>query len=147
MKIPDKWWTSPAESESGKTVIVTGLDNVDALRESGKYIYRLDVNWDYEPLPSGMPTDADARIMEQATDALIAAFRKSKAAVLTGIYTGDGRRDWIFYCLNLKVFSSVFNHALENLPKMPLAIEATEDPDWEEYTTMKESTYIDPDAE
>ncbi|MEE1023255.1 MAG: DUF695 domain-containing protein [Muribaculaceae bacterium] len=147
MKIPDKWWSAPAEGDNGKTVIVTGLDGVDALRGSGKYIYRLDVSWDYDPLPSGMPSDDDARLMEQATDSLIAAFKKNKAAVMTGIYTGDGRRDWIFYCLNLRVFSGVFNKALADLPQMPLKIEATEDPEWEEYLTMRENTYIDPDAE
>lgn len=147
MKIPDKWWTAPAEGETGKVVIVTGLDEVDELRASGKYKFRLDVSWDYEPLPSGMPSDSDAHLMEQATDALIAAFRKSKSAVLTGIYTGEGRRDWIFYCLNLKVFSYVFNEALASLPPLPLKIEATDDPEWEEYETMREMTYIDPDAE
>ena len=147
MKIPDKWWTAPAEGADGKTVIVTGLDGVDALRDSGKYRYRLDVSWDYQSDAAGMPCDADAELMGRATEALIAAFRKSKAAVLTGIYTGDGRRDWIFYCLNLKVFSSVFNRALEPLPPMPLTIDATEDPDWEEYANMRELTYIDPDAE
>ena len=142
MKFPDKWWTAPAESESGKTVIVTGRDSLDEVMASGKYIYRLDVSWDYDADPSGMPSDADSRLMEQATDALMKSFDKSKSAILTGIYTGDGRRDWIFYCLNLKVFSFVFNQALAPLPELPLRIDATEDPDWDEYTGMREQTYI-----
>lgn len=147
MKFPDKWWTSPAESESGKTIIITGRDDLEKVRISGKYIYRLDVSWDYEPEASGMPSDQDSRLMEQATDALRTAFDKSKSAILTGIYTGDGRRDWIFYCLNLKVFSYVFNEALADLPEMPLQISATEDPDWEEYLEMRADTYINPDGE
>lgn len=147
MKFPDKWWTSPAESEAGKTVIITGRDGLEKVQASGKYIYRLDVSWDYEPKASGMPSDADARIMEEATDALLKVFDKNTAAVMTGIYTGDGRRDWIFYCLNLKVFSSSFNNALADLPAMPLEISATEDPEWEEYSEMRANTYIDPDGE
>ncbi len=147
MKFPDKWWTSPAESEAGKTVIITGRDGLEKVQASGKYIYRLDVSWDYEPEASGMPSDADARIMEEATDALLKVFDKNTAAVMTGIYTGDGRRDWIFYCLNLKVFSSSFNNALADLPAMPLEISATEDPEWEEYSEMRTNTYIDPDGE
>jgi|InofroStandDraft_1065614.scaffolds.fasta_scaffold01473_18 hypothetical protein len=147
MKFPDKWWTSPAESEAGKTVIITGRDGLEKVQASGKYIYRLDVSWDYEPEASGMPSDADARIMEEATDALLKVFDKNTAAVMTGIYTGDGRRDWIFYCLNLKVFSSSFNNALADLPAMPLEISATEDPEWEEYSEMRANTYIDPDGE
>ena len=147
MKFPDKWWTSPAESDAGKTVIITGRDGLEKVQASGKYIYRLDVSWDYEPEASGMPSDADARIMEEATDALLKVFDKNTAAVMTGIYTGDGRRDWIFYCLNLKVFSSSFNNALADLPAMPLEISATEDPEWEEYSEMRANTYIDPDGE
>ncbi len=147
MKFPDKWWTSPAESEAGKTVIITGRDGLEKVQASGKYIYRLDGSWDYEPEASGMPSDADARIMEEATDALLKVFDKNTAAVMTGIYTGDGRRDWIFYCLNLKVFSSSFNNALADLPAMPLEISATEDPEWEEYSEMRANTYIDPDGE
>lgn len=147
MKFPDKWWTSPAESEAGKTVIITGRDGLEKVQASGKYIYRLDVSWDYEPEASGMPSDANARIMEEATDALLKVFDKNTAAVMTGIYTGDGRRDWIFYCLNLKVFSSSFNNALADLPAMPLEISATEDPEWEEYSEMRANTYIDPDGE
>lgn len=142
MKIPDRWWSAPVEGEHGATVIVTGRDGVEKAIEKGKYIYRVDVSWDYDPLPTGMPSDADAALMEQATDALKEALSKNDCAILTGIYTGDGRRDWIFYTLNLKAFSGVFNRALEGLPALPLKITASADPDWEEYRNMREMTYI-----
>lgn len=146
MKYTDKWWSYPAEGESGKTVIVTGRDRIDEYRESGKYIYRIDVTWRYDALPDGMPSDEDARIMEEVTDALLSAFKKDRVAVMTGIYTGDGSRDWVFYTKNLKVFSIVFNKALEELPTIPIQIDAEEDAQWEEYLNMRESTYV-PDEE
>ena len=142
----DVWWTYPAEGESGKTVLVTGRDRVEKERQSGKYQYRINVSWAYPALPDGMPEDGDAKLMELATDALLAAFKKDKVAILTGIYTGDGRRDWVFYCKNLKIFSIVFNKALEPLDEMPLEIEAEADPDWEEYEQMREMTYIPPEG-
>lgn len=138
----DKWWSFPAEGNGGKTVIVSGRDCIDKFRESGKYIYRIDVTWRYNALPSGMPEDADADTMEKATDALQTAFSKDKVAVMTGIYTGDGRRDWVFYTKNLRIFSLVFNKALEEVDAMPLEIEASEDPSWEEYTEMRDMTYV-----
>ena len=146
MKYTDKWWSYPAESESGKTIIVTGRDKIEEFRESGKYIYRIDVTWNYNPLLDGMPEEDDAKIMEEATDALLEAFKKDRVAVMTGIYTGDGRRDWVFYTKNLKIFSIVFNKALEPLPVIPIVIEAEEDAGWEEYTHMREETYV-PDEE
>lgn len=142
MKYTDKWWTYPAEADSGKTVIVTGRDLIDEYRDNGKYIYRVDVSWIYNALPDGMPEDDDAKLMEQATDALLDAFKKDRIAVMTGIYTGDGRRDWVFYTRNLRIFSFVFNKALEELPTIPIVIEAEEDADWTEYTSMREETYI-----
>ena len=142
MKNSEVWWTYPAVGENGKTVLVTGRDKLDDWRESGKYIFRIDVTWKYNALPDGMPEDEEAKIMEQATDALLNAFKKDKVAVMTGIYTGDGSRDWVFYTKNLKIFSTVFNRALEELPQMPLLIEAEEDKDWSEYLHMREETFI-----
>lgn len=146
MKYTDKWWSYPAESDSGKTIIVTGRDQVDEYRESGKYIYRITVSWDYHSLPNGMPEEDEAKLMEEVTDALNDAFKKDRVAIMTGIYTGDGRRDWVFYTKNLKIFSIVFNKALEELPTIPIVIDAEEDSGWEEYLHMREETYV-PDEE
>lgn len=138
----ERWWTTPTEAENGATVIVTGRDYLDDVISGGKYKYRVDVAWEYGSGPGGMPDDATAREMEQATEALQEAFRKDKVAYLTGIYTGDGRRDWIFYTKNLNIFNTVFNRALEQLDTMPLLIEAEEDSDWNEYKEMREISYI-----
>lgn len=132
--------------ESGRIIIVTGRDRIEDYKDSGKYVYRIDVCWEYNSLPDGMPEDDDATLMEEATDALIEAFKKDRVAVMTGIYTGDGKRDWVFYTKNLKIFSIVFNNALESLPTIPIVIDAEEDADWEEYTHMREETYV-PDEE
>lgn len=142
MKHTDKWWSYPAEAESGKTIIVTGRDSIDDFRNSGKYNYRIDVTWKYNALPDGMPEEDDASLMEEATDALLEGFKKDKVAVMTGIYTGDGSRDWVFYTKNLKIFSIVFNKALESLPTIPIVIDAEEDAGWEEYLHMREETYV-----
>lgn len=146
MRYTDKWWSYPAEAENGRTIIVTGRDDIDHIRQTGKFNYRIDVVWDYDPLPDGMPCEQDACLMEQATDALLEEFRKDRIAVMTGIYTGDGRREWIFYTSSLGIFQKVFNRALETVDPMPLAVDAEEDAGWEEYTEMRGQTYV-PDEE
>lgn len=141
----ERWWTYPAQAENGKTVMVTGRDGLGDVIASGKYIYRVTVSWDYYALPDGMPDAESAESLEKVTDALTEAFKKDKVAYMTGIYTGDGKRDWVFYTKNLKVFSFVFNKALSELPLLPLVIEAEEDKDWAEYSEMREATYIPKD--
>lgn len=138
----ERWWSAPTEAENGNTVIVTGRDYMDDIIAKGKFIYRVTVSWDYNALPSGMPEDGDAELMEKATDALLEEFKKDKVAYMTGIYTGDGRRDWVFYTQNLNIFGRVLNRALAPLEQMPLLIEAESDPDWEEYHEMREISYI-----
>lgn len=142
----EKWWSYPAEGEDGKTIIVTGRDNIDKWRKPGKFPVRVTVKWNYRALPDGMPCDSDAALMETATDALTAEFAKDKCAVMTGIYTGCGCRDWVFYTHSLGVFGKVFNRALADVPQLPLEFEAADDPDWEEYSEMREATYV-PDEE
>lgn len=140
-----EFWTYPAEAESGRTIIVTGRDNVDKEKNSGKYPYRVTVIWRYEAKTDGMPQDADAEMMEKVTDAFLAVTKKDNAAVLTGIYTGDCERDWVFYCRSLHIFRNILNRALEHLPLLPIEVEAADDPAWEEYSEMRESTYIPPE--
>ncbi|MDE6342401.1 MAG: DUF695 domain-containing protein, partial [Muribaculaceae bacterium] len=74
-----KFWTYPAESEDGQTIIVTGRDDIEKWMKPGKFPIRVTASWDYKPGPDGMPDDHDAALMEQATDALLDAFRKDKA--------------------------------------------------------------------
>lgn len=138
----DIFWTYPAEAENGNTLIITGRDGIESLINSGKYIYRVDVSLSYSALPDGMPAPDAAADLEKITDALLAETGKDPAAVITGIYTGDGRRDWIFYTRSLYIFRNIFNRALESLPAFLFEMAATEDPGWEEYRNMKDSTYI-----
>lgn len=138
----ERWWSAPTEGESGRTVIVTGRDYMDEVIARGKFPYRVTIGWEYNALPSGMPEDGDAEMMEKATDAMTAEFSKDKVAYMTGIYTGDGRRDWVFYTGNLNIFNKVLNRALAPLDTMPLLIVAEEDPEWNEYREMREISYI-----
>lgn len=139
------WWSYPAEAENGQTLIVTGRDNIEKWQKPGKFPVRVTVSWDYTPKPDGMPDDDDAALMEQATDAMLGEFGRDKSAVMTGIYTGAGRRDWVFYTHSLNIFSKVFNRAMAEVPPLPLSFEADEDPDWNEYREMRDATYVPPE--
>lgn len=139
------WWSYPAEAENGQTLIVTGRDNIEKWQKPGKFPVRVTVSWDYTPKPDGMPDDDDAALMEQATDAMLGEFGRDKSAVMTGIYTGAGRRDWVFYTHSLNIFSKVFNRAMSDVPPLPLSFEADEDPDWNEYREMRDATYVPPE--
>lgn len=140
MEKENDWWTAPAESENGSLIMVTGRRDVEKFRNNPKFSIRMDVQWRYADF--GMPDDATAELMEKVQDKLQACFAKDPVAVLTGIYTGDGLRNWIFYTLSTHIFCKKLNEELAEFPLLPLEITAENDFDWAEYDEMRELTEI-----
>lgn len=138
----DDWWTSPTEADNGSLIMVTGRRDIDKFRDNPKFSIRVEVTWKYDGESNGMPDTATSQLMEEVHDALAAVFDKDPVAVLTGIYTGDNRRDWVFYTLSTHIFQKKINDALAQFPMLPLEIYAENDPDWAEYAEMRELSEI-----
>lgn len=133
----DSWWTAPAESEDGHLIMVTGRRDVTRFRSNPRFSIRIEVTWKYDTSdPSGMPDTETSKLMEEAQEALQTTFRKDPVAVLTGIFTGDGRRDWVFYATSTHIFGRKFNESLAHLPLLPLEVYCENDPSWEAYDEM-----------
>lgn len=143
LKLTDEWWTCPAEAENGKLIMVTGRRDMDEVIESGKYNIRVEITWKYEEDKDGMPDVATSTLMEEVQDALQNDFMKDPIAVLTGIYTGNGERNWVFYTMNLRIFNRKFNEDLATFEQLPLEFYAEEDVEWAEYKEMREATEIE----
>ena len=145
IKIGNDWWTAPAESENGELIIVTGRNGVEPARETGKYINRIEVTWKYAE--AGMPSLEDSKLMEAVTESLNKVLNADPIAVMTGIFTGEGERNWVFYTRSMHLFSSKFNTALADLPLIPFTFYADADPDWEAYDEMKQSEILPGDED
>lgn len=143
LKLTDEWWTCPAEADNGKLIMVTGRRDMEQVIESGKYNYRVEITWRYEEDEKGMPDVATSSLMEEVQEALQKDFMKDPVAVLTGIYTGNGERNWVFYTMNLRIFDRKLNEDLASFEKLPLEIYAENDPEWNEYQEMKDATEIE----
>lgn len=133
------WWTAPTESESGSLILVTGRKDVEKFRSNPRFNIRVEVIWKYEGDAKGMPDKETSTLMEEVQDALQNEFHKDPVAVLTGIFTGDNQRDWIFYTLSTHIFGRKLNEALASFPLLPLTIYTENDPSWEEYDEMSEA--------
>ena len=136
----DIWWTAPAESEDGHLIMVTGRRDVSRFRSNPRFNIRIEVTWRYDDSDaSGMPDTATSQLMEQVQEALQNEFRKDPVAVLTGIYTGDGKRDWVFYSLSTHIFGRKLNEVLAPFPLLPITVYCENDPRWEEYDEMSQA--------
>jgi len=143
LKITDEWWSAPAESDSGELIIVTGRRDMDEVIACGKYKYRIEVTWRYAD--GGMPDLPTSQTMEQVTDALKDVFVKDPVAIMTGIYTGAGERNWVFYTISLGIFGKKFNEAMAEFDKIDLEFYVEEDPEWAEYAEMRQTEIPDED--
>ena len=142
LKLTDEWWTSPAEADNGALVMVTGRRDMEPVIATGKYNYRIEITWKYEAEQNGMPDVATSTLMEEVQDALQADFMKDPVAVLTGIYTGNGERNWVFYAMSVKIFERKLNEDLARFELLPLTLYLENDPEWSEYQEMREATEI-----
>lgn len=138
----EDWWTSPAESESGELIMVTGRRNMECVMNEGKFKYRAEIIWSYEGDKMGMPDIKTSTLMEEVQDALQKEFIKDPVAYLTGIYTGANERDWVFYTLSTNIFQKKINEALMQFDILPLKFKVVEDPLWDEYREMKETEIL-----
>ncbi|MDE6487980.1 MAG: DUF695 domain-containing protein, partial [Paramuribaculum sp.] len=135
----NEWWTSPQESESGRLILVTGRKDIDKFRKNPKFSIRVEISWKYDEQEDGMPGLTTSRMMEEVTGRLQAMFLKDPVAVMTGIFTGDGIREWVFYTLSTNIFGRKLNEALADLPLLPLEVSCENDSRWEAYDEMAEA--------
>lgn len=135
---PGEWWTIPGEAEdSDRAIFVTGRLDVDKFKSNPRFKIRINITVPYKGIPTGMPDAETAETLKDITDRFVSTFTKDPVAVLTGIYTGDDRRDWVFYTASIHIFQRKFNEALDDLPALPFDITAEDDPDWDEYAEMR----------
>ena len=137
INIPDEWWTAPAEGDNGELILVTGRRDMDKVIEMGVFNDRVEVTWSYEPAEKGMPDNTTSKLMEQVHDALCSEFKKDPVAVLTGVYTGAGERNWVFYTRSVNIFGKKFNEILAPFELLPIKLYVEKDPEWNEYREMR----------
>lgn len=134
------WWSAPAQSDNNdNTIIVTGRKDIDKFRSNTRFNIRVEITFPYTAKADGMPDDESARLIEEITDRFQSILHRDPIAVLTGIFTGDGRRDWIFYTLSTNIFQKKLNEALDPFPLLPIEIYCENDPDWQAYDEMCEA--------
>ena len=136
--ISNIWFSALSENEEGQMLWITGRDDIEAFKSSGKFKERAEVTWKYSPDSKGLPSNEEALRMEEVENVLRRAMEKDKLSILTGIYTGGGERVWVYYTRTTRVFGERLNAVLEPFDLLPISIYTEIDPDWEEYTGMYE---------
>ena len=132
----DAWQIGEAEVEDQPLLIrirpqLTEFDGRSAFPQ------KLMIRWDYgNDGQSGMP---DAELTEDMAfweDALVPAFEENSAGILAYVLTYHGVREWHIYFSDIDQMQAALNDALAGMYPMPLTMEATEDAEWSDYTSL-----------
>lgn len=132
MKLTDNWFSTMAIADNELPIFISGREDLDEFRLSGKFKERVEIYWKYDSNHNGMPSDAEGELMEQVIDSLRNAVEKDKLAILTGIYTGNNERTLVFYTRTSRVFGERLNDALTEFPQLPITLYVEIDPEWNE---------------
>ena len=128
--------TAPATDDNGNTIIVTAFTNVAKFRSKPKYSIRVEISLPYSADSLGFPDAKDAELLETITTNFEKLLKGKNTAGHPGSYTGAGERNWVCYTFNTDIFNRFLNHALAELPLLPLRIIAENDAEWAEYDEM-----------
>lgn len=132
MKLTDNWFSTMTIADNELPIFISGREDLDEFRLSGKFKERVEIYWKYDSNHNGMPSDAEGELMEQVIDSLRNAVEKDKLAILTGIYTGNNERTLVFYTRTSRVFGERLNDALAEFPQLPITLYVEIDPEWNE---------------
>lgn len=136
----DKLTTVPTIDDNGNTVIVTANLDVAKFRSKERNNIRVEVTLPYNAAGTlGFPDDETAELLEKIAESFETELKGKTTAILTGIYTGAGERNWVFYTFSTQTFNGFLNRALAPFPTLPLRIYAENDPAWAEYDEMLEA--------
>lgn len=138
MKLSNEWFTALSENENGQLVTVSGRDELTEFIQSGKFKERVEITWKYEADDKGMPVETVAEQIDEVQEVLKKAMEKDKLSILTGVYTGNGERIWVYYTRTVRVFGERLNEALAPFELLPISIYTELDPEWDEYSDMYE---------
>lgn len=93
------------------------------------------IDWTY---PGEMPDQAQMAIIRQFEDCIEVLDAPQGDSVQMHIITGNGKREWCYYCKNYADFIGRFNGLLKDKPRFPIEIEYEENTDWRYWKQIAE---------
>lgn len=122
--------------EDGKPLIFRSLHHIPSGIIESDYPNLVTISWYYEPEnESGMPDTETNNIQIELEEAL-EALDSPGVSLLMLVVTGNGRKEWHWYVLDVDAWINKLNELLADYPPFPIQIENHYQPDWALYHTF-----------
>ena len=132
-------WTLARSEEDGRPLVLRFLSQVPASVSRQDYPHLIHIHWGY-PVDDerGMPESDLHATMIEMEEALLPLEAEGLARNAL-IVTGNGRKEWFWYTRSVDEFIARLNDLLSGFSELPIALEASRDPEWSNLTGVLES--------
>lgn len=130
-------WTLAEGDHDGKPSLLRFRPELKRFLGDKRYPRRLTITWAYaDPDGDDLPDNETTDLMRDFEDRVVDAIERDSLGVLAFVYTFAGDREWHIYLADAKAVGAALNDALAEMPRLPIQIEATDDPAWEELKSV-----------
>ena len=131
-----EWAILTVEADAGQALFRLRTDRPEEAG-AGDFGTSVRIQWPYDGDAIGFPEDEDQHWMNQFEDRVEDLNWFEGLSYLMLVTTGLNMKEWLFYTTNHAAFMQRFNEALSGLPRFPLEISFVEDPDWEQWDSIR----------
>ena len=134
--VEDRW--KNAESKNHDTPFLLRFrPHLQKFITTKNYNQRLGIVWHYNSNGrSFMPTEYVLKQMQNFEDALIDILEQDAQSVLAIVYTGQNKREWQWYSIDVDEAYKRLNLVLPDFEKLSIEVSAEIDPEWQEYSAV-----------
>ena len=131
------------EIEEEGTVILCRYRQSIPIDTRRRLPHQFIVEWKFSDVrPNGLPPKVEHELAVELQNMMTAPLEGDGEAVLAIISTGNGHREWYFYCRDPQVLATRFN-VVVNGRGFPVELHAGFDPEWKVYDEFT-SPFTDP---
>jgi hypothetical protein len=131
----DQWLIAKSQ-EAGFPLLLRMRQQIPPGIHPQKYPILINIYWRYEDTSnSGLPTHDILERMRNLEERLDRIEGPDNGFLVLSI-TGNQRKEWIWYVSDKKAFVGKLNQALGELEPFPIEIQASDDPQWQNFTNL-----------
>jgi len=142
-------WAISEGTHNNLPLMIRFRNNLSRQADISKHPQLIQIYWDLEKSPSGMPSPIESEQMELFENRLEKALEKDLAGALVGVVTTNGYREWVYYVKSVEEFSERLHYMPQEKEPYPIEIQTEKDQSWDYffnniYTGKKNLTLIRP---
>lgn len=123
-------WAAAEGENNDQPLMIRFRSELRTVADVSGYPELLLINWNYEPDPQGLPTEASEEAIDDFEDLLLVALEHDCQTVLVCVITNAGSRQWVFYTNSVEEAATRINAMPQKKQPYPIELLTDDDAEW-----------------